>query len=227
MESQTIHVSIVDDEKLITQLLSNFLQGKPSIKVISTHYDGAELIDFLHETTIAPDVVLLDLKMKQMNGIEASEYLKTNFPDIKIITLSSHYQDANLGYLIKSGANAFLPKEISPAKLIEVIEEVQQKGYYFSVEQINVLRNQISGKIQPPKIDPAEAVSEREKDVLKLICQQMSNQEIADKLFISVRTVEAHRNSLYLKTGTKNLAGLIIYTIKNRLVDINECLLTM
>ena len=73
MESQTIHVSIVDDEKLITQLLSNFLQGKPSIKVISTHYDGAELIDFLNETTIAPDVVLLDLKMKQMNGIEASE----------------------------------------------------------------------------------------------------------------------------------------------------------
>jgi len=223
MTTSIVKLSLVDDEKLMIQLLSQFLTSYDTIQIISKSYDGSEFIDFLNHTEVFPDVVLLDLKMKNVDGIETCQYLKTNHPGIKIISLSSYYQDSNLGYMVKSGVNAFLPKEISPTKLVEIIFEVHQKGFYFSIEQLDVLRNQISGKAQPPVLHSSESLSEREIEILKLICNQLSNNEISDKLFISVRTVEGHRNNLYLKTGTKNIAGLIIFAVKNKLIDLNDC----
>lgn len=223
MNTATIKLSLVDDEALACQLLGRFLSSFGHLNVISISNDGSEFIDFINASEILPDIVLLDLKMKHVNGFETIEFIRNNFPDIKIISLTSHYKESNLGYMIKTGVAAFLPKEISPDKLIEVIDDVYKKGFYFSTEQVNILRMQLSNRIQAPIISTIENISERELEVLKLMCKQMNNTEIAKKLFISSRTVEGHRNSLFLKTGVKNMAGLIIYAAKNKLINLEEC----
>ncbi len=218
-----IKLSLVDDEVLVTQLLSKFLGSNDNFNVVSISNDGSEFIEYLNNTSAYPDIVLLDLKMKNVNGLETIEFVRKEHPDIKIISLTSHYKDSNLGYMVKTGVAAFLPKEISPDKLVEVIKEVQNKGFYFNPEQLNILRKQLSNKLPAPSIIEAENFSERELIILKLMCNQMTSSDIAKKLSISNRTVEGHRNSLYIKSGVKNLAGLIIYAAKNNLINIEEC----
>jgi len=223
MDTPTIKLSLVDDEVLVTQLLSKFLSSISNFNVISISNDGSEFIEYLNTTDTYPDIVLLDLKMKKVNGFETIEFIRANHPEIKIISLTSHYKASNLGYMVKTGVAAFLPKEISPDKLIDIIKDVDRKGFHFSTEQVDILRMQLSNKINAPVLSATENISERELAVLKLMCKQLTNTEIAEKLFVSVRTIEGHRNSLYVKTGVKNMAGLIIYAAKNKLIDLEEC----
>jgi len=219
----TINIAIVDDEALIVMLLSDYFSKHTRVVVSFTANDGSQLIDYLKVAESLPDIILLDLQMKEMNGIETATILKNEFSDIKIIVISSHYRKTFLGYMLKLGINAFLPKGIEPNQLVEAIEEVYKKGYYFMEEQIDVMRNQISSKAPAPSLTTEQELSEREIDVLKLICQQYTAQEIADKLFISARTVEGHKSNLLLKTSTKNLAGLVIYAVQKNIIDIDNC----
>lgn len=223
MDIPTIKLSLVDDEVLVTQLLSKFLSSKKHFNVISISNDGSEFLEYLNTTKIFPDIVLLDLKMKKVNGLETMEFIRENHPGIKIISLTSHYKDSNLGYMVKTGVSAFLPKEISPGKLVEVIDEVHKKGFYFNPEQLNILRKQLSNKLPAPVINETQSFTEREIEILKYMCNQMTSADIAKKMSISNRTVEGHRNSLYVKAGVKNLAGLIIYAAKNNLINLDEC----
>lgn len=223
MEStQPIKIGIVDDEVLIVQLLEDYFRKSDEINVVLKAYDGSELIKQLAETREHPDIVLLDLRMKEMDGVETTTVLKDRFPDIKIIVMSSHYMSTFMGYMLKTGVNAFIPKEISPDFLTTVIKSVSQHGYYFSEEHVSVMRSQIAPKVPKPKLTKQEVLSERELEILKLICQQMTSQEIADKLFIARRTVEGHKGNLLLKTSVKNTAGLVIYAIQNNLINPDE-----
>ncbi len=117
MSIPKVKLSLVDDEVLVTQLLSNFLSSKESFNIVSISHDGSEFIEFLNTTKIYPDIVLLDLKMKKVNGLETMEFIREKHADIKIISLTSHYKDSNLGYMVKTGVSAFLPKEISSPSL--------------------------------------------------------------------------------------------------------------
>jgi len=221
--NSTINIAIVDDESLIVMLLSDYFSKHTRVVVSFTANDGSQLIDYLRVAESLPDIILLDLQMKEMNGIETATILKDEFSDIKIIVISSHYRKTFLGYMLKLGINAFLPKGIHPDQLVEAIEDVFKKGYYFIEEQIEVMRNQISSNLPAPSLCIEEELSERELDVLKLICQQFTAQQIADKLFISARTVEGHKSSLLLKTSTKNLAGLVIYAVQKNIINIDNC----
>ncbi len=221
----TVKIAIADDEILIVQLLENYFLKSETIEVILKAYDGKELIEQLAICTELPSVVLLDLRMKEMNGIEATAILKVRYPEIKIIVMSSHYMSSFMGYMLKTGVNAFIPKEISPEFLTKVICSVHEHGYYFSEEHINVMRTQIAPKVPKPKLSQQEILSDRELEILKLICQQMTSQEIADKLFIARRTVEGHKGNLLLKTSVKNTAGLVIYAIQNNLINPDELII--
>ncbi|MDH4474739.1 MAG: response regulator transcription factor [Fluviicola sp.] len=221
-EEGTITIAIVDDETLIVQLLEDYFKKVDSVQVIMKAYNGKEFIDQLKETDQHPDIVLLDLRMKEMDGIETTTYLREHYPEIKIIVMSSHYMSSFMGYMLKTGVNAFIPKEISPDFLTNVIHSVKQHGYYFSEEHVEVMRTQIAPKVPKPKLTQQEILSEREMEILKLICQQFTSQEIADKLFIARRTVEGHKGNLLLKTAVKNTAGLVIYAIQNQLIDPDE-----
>ncbi|MES2557879.1 MAG: response regulator transcription factor [Bacteroidota bacterium] len=221
-EVENITVAIVDDETLIVQLLEDYFRKVDSVQVVMKAYNGKEFIDQLKQTDQHPDIVLLDLRMKEMDGIETTTYLREHYPEIKIIVMSSHYMSSFMGYMLKTGVNAFIPKEISPDFLTNVIHSVKQHGYYFSEEHVEVMRTQIAPKVPKPKLTQQEILSEREMEILKLICQQYTSQEIADKLFIARRTVEGHKGNLLLKTAVKNTAGLVIYAIQNQLIDPDE-----
>mgnify|MGYP001007012564 CR=1 FL=1 len=217
-----IKIAITDDDSLIAQLLENYLNKYDSYKVLFTANNGLDLIDKLKDSDELPDILLLDLKMQGMDGIETTQYIKSNHPEIKTIVISSHYQSSFLGFLFKTGASAFVPKGISPDLLKEIIDRVYTSGIYFMEDQVNSMRGQISSKAPKPELHENLDLTEREIDVLKLICMQKTAKEIGEMLFITTRTVEGHKNNLFLKTGAKNIAGLVVYAIQNNVVNITN-----
>jgi DNA-binding NarL/FixJ family response regulator len=219
-----IRLAIVDDEALIVMLLTDYLTKLEKYEVVLTATDGSQIVEMLRETKVLPEIILLDLQMKNMDGIETTTILKKEFPDLKIIVVSSHYKKSFMGYMLKLGVCAFLPKGIAPSKLAEAVDEVHVRGYYFMDEQIDVMRKQISTSVPVPALSPVEELfSEREIDILRLICQQYTAPQISEKLFITKRTVEGHKSNLLLKTSTRNTAGLVVYAIQNKIIDIDEC----
>jgi DNA-binding NarL/FixJ family response regulator len=220
-----IKLAIVDDEALLVMLLNDFFSKHEQIEVVSTATDGEEFLSNLKLLENTPDVILLDLQMKGMNGIETMAVLKQDYPDLKIIVVSSHYKKSFMGYMLKLGVNAFLPKGVEPQLLSEAVKETFTRGYFFMDEQIEVMRRQISSNVPEPALSTEESLSEREIEILKLICQQYTAQQIADKLFITKRTVEGHKSSLLLKTSAKNTAGLVIYAVQKKIIDIDDCIL--
>ncbi len=225
MNKTTLNLAIVDDDNLVVELLKKHFIDRTHIKVGITAYDGVDFIQKLKKTDTLPDLVLLDLSMQGMNGVDTMAILKKEFSSIKIIVLSSHYNRSFMGFMLKSGANAFIPKELSLDKLLYVLEEVHDKGHYFLPEQIDVIKEQLLTNTPRPPLDKDNLLSEREIEVLKLICLQFTAKEIGEKLFITQRTVEGHKNRILLKTGVKNTAGLVIYSVQNKLINPEECFL--
>jgi DNA-binding NarL/FixJ family response regulator len=214
-----IPVAIVDDDALIVELVKTYLDQQSEVDVVMTAKSGEEFLSLLSEQEKLPEVLLLDLKMEEMSGVEVTSALQTTHPEIKVIVMSSHYKLSFMGFMLKSGVSAFIPKGISPAELLTIIKEVAENGHFFLPEQLTILRNQISSKSPKPVLDDANQLSERELEILKLICQQKTAPEIAEILFIATRTVEGHKNNLFAKTGARNTAGLVIYAIQNQLID--------
>jgi len=214
-----IKVAIADDEELFVQLLENFLNKQAHLTCIMTALSGEELLKQIEKSPEKPTIVLLDLRMKNLDGAETVSKLKDRYPAIKCIVISSHYQKSFMGYMLRAGVNAFIPKGISPANLLKVVDSVSQKGFYFLEEQVETMRSQIKTQAPKPKLKLEEEFTEREREVLTLLCQQYTAKEIADKLFVSKRTVESHKDNLFAKTGARNLAGLVIYAIQNQLVN--------
>ncbi|WP_419870409.1 response regulator transcription factor [Chryseobacterium sp. CT-SW4] len=218
-----IKIGIVDDDSLFVQLLKNYFETIENYDVVLTSKSGNS---FLSEyTPDSLDVLILDLKMTDGDGIEVMNTLSQQESRIKIIVLSSFYRRSFMGQMLKMGAHAFLPKEVELRELITVIDNVYQHGHYFSNEQIEVMRGQLSNKLPQFNAYSKNDLTEREIDVLKLLCQQLSTKEIADRLYISPKTVETHKTNLIIKTSVKNTAGLVIYAVQNNIVDVNEIVL--
>ncbi len=219
-----INLMLVDDDALFISLLAEYLNSQEHMQVVRTFHDGKEVIAAL-ETPLPCSVMLLDLRMSGLNGIETLKALRAHQPHIKVIILSSFYQPSYSGYMLKCGASAFLPKEVSPDKLVAVIDEVVNKGHSFDTQQIDTLREQVSGRSPKPRLDKTQALTERETEVLQLLCEQLTAREIAEKLFITQRTVEGHKNNLMLKSGAKNLAGLVVFAIQAGIVNTGDIFL--
>ncbi|MDY8138127.1 response regulator transcription factor [Aquimarina sp. 2201CG5-10] len=217
-----ISVTIVDDDALIVSLLEEYLRKQDEIQVCFTADSGEELLSKLTSEKELPEVLILDLNMKNKNGAEVATFLKSNYPNIKTIIMSSHYKKSFMGFMLKAGASAFVPKGISPQQLVEIINEVYQKGFYFMEDQVGVLRDQVSPRIPQPTLIQKNVLTEREIEILKLICFQKTAKEIGEQLFITPRTVEGHKNNLFIKTEAKNIAGLVIYAIQNNFIEPSE-----
>lgn len=215
---KNINLGIVDDDALIVNLLKNFLDSQDDFSVVMTASNGRECIEKLGQMEVIPDILLMDLKMDEMNGIDTTEHLKSIYPDLKTIIVSSHYKVSFMGFMLKTGVSAFAPKGISTTELLMIIREVDERGYFFDQAQLEVIREQLSSKFPKPVLEESNMLSERELEVLILLCQQKTAQEIGDKLFITKRTVEGHKNNLFLKTGAKNVAGLVIYALQNGII---------
>ncbi|WP_292009104.1 response regulator transcription factor [Chryseobacterium sp.] len=218
-----IKIGIVDDDSLFVQLLKNHINSHENYEVAFTSKNGYTFLSEQNPESI--DILLLDLKMANGDGIEVMNTLSQNDSLVKVIVLSGFYRRSFMGQMLKMGAHAFLPKEVELDELPSIIDSVYYNGHYFSNEQIEVMRGQLSNKLPQFHSQSKDDLTEREVDVLKLLCQQLSTKEIADKLFISPKTVETHKTNLIIKTSVKNTAGLIIYAVQNEIVDVNEIVL--
>ncbi|WP_159946467.1 response regulator transcription factor [Polaribacter septentrionalilitoris] len=218
-----INIAIADDEQLFRKGIRFLLEREANFNVIFEAENGKELIDFMTTTEEFPDVILMDLKMPEVNGVEATKAIHKTHPDIKIIALTSYDGKSFITNMIDVGASSYLLKNTSPKMVIHTVNEVFEKGFYYDDKVLKIIHENIissSGKRIKSDLDK-KLLSKREIDVLELICEQYTTAEIADKLFISPRTVEGHRNNLLLKTHSKNVAGLVIYGIQKKLIEIS------
>jgi DNA-binding NarL/FixJ family response regulator len=213
-----IRLSIVEDDSLLSDLLAAFLL-KEGFELAGVYTHAEAFLEDSRTETQPPDVLLLDLKLEGMNGIELLDILRRQSSPIQVIALSSYYKPDSFGFMIKSGVAAFLPKEVSPTTLVEAIERVAKDGHFLLTDQVELLRTQLSSRIQEPVLESANALSEREIEILRLLAEQKTAKEIADQLFVTPRTIEGHKNNLFAKTGAKNLAGLIIYGVQHGFIE--------
>ncbi|ROH90198.1 DNA-binding response regulator [Chryseobacterium cucumeris] len=223
--SSQIQLALIDDEQLILEGVKMLLSNEKNISVCLTADNGPDFIEDLGKLSKDefPDIALVDVQMKPMNGFELVEILKEKYPDLKIIILSSHYKTSILGYMVKLGVSAFLPKNSNKKTFIEAITMVDKNGVFFTAEDHQMLFTYMNSSAKKKSLfETEDELSEREKDVVKLICQELTNNEIGEKLFISPRTVESHRQRILEKIGAKNTVGIVIYAIVNNIYSLEK-----
>ncbi len=209
-------VIIVDDHTLFRNGLRILLNNLENYHVIAEAANGKQFLELLN--TIVPDLVLMDISMPVMDGIEASAIAHQRYPDLKIITLSMYGEEDYYYKMVNAGVKGFVLKNSDIKEVKTALDIVYEGGSFFSSELLQNLVNSL--KSAPKSKEFHTELSEREMEILILICQGMSNQEIADKLFISKRTVDKHRANILEKSESKNTAQLVVYAIKNRLVEL-------
>jgi DNA-binding NarL/FixJ family response regulator len=220
-----IKIALIDDEQLILEGVKLLLSNEQNILVNLTSDNGPDFIKSLEDLSEKdfPDIALVDVQMQPMNGFELVEILKEKYPDLKIIILSSHYKSSILGYMVKLGVSAFLPKNSNRKTFIDAITMVFKNGVFFTAEDHQMLFTYMNSSSKKKSLfEMEDELSEREKDVVKLICQEHTNNEIAEKLFISPRTVESHRQRVLEKIGAKNTVGIVIYAIINNIYSLEK-----
>jgi len=223
--SSQIKLALIDDEQLILEGVKMLLSNEKNISVCLTADNGPDFIEDLGKLSKDefPDIALVDVQMKPMNGFELVEILKEKYPDLKIIILSSHYKTSILGYMVKLGVSAFLPKNSNKKTFIDGITMVGKNGVFFTAEDHQMLFTYMNSSAKKNSLfETEDELSEREKDVVKLICQEFTNNEIGEKLFISPRTVESHRQRILEKIGAKNTVGIVIYAIVNNIYSLEK-----
>jgi DNA-binding NarL/FixJ family response regulator len=214
-----IKLAIADDHKIFRNGLKATLEDCADFDLVLEASNGKQLIGML--STITPDVILMDIKMPEMDGIQTTAYVKQHFGQIKILALSMFNEDKYIVDMMKAGASGYLLKNAEPEEIIEAISTVYDKDYYFNEHLSITLIRQLAGNTHSVNFGQSLSdFNEREIEVLKLVCQEYSNQEIADKICLSVRTVEGYRARLFEKTKSKNLVGLVIFAIKTGIINV-------
>jgi DNA-binding NarL/FixJ family response regulator len=224
MLMQKIKIILVDDEILFRKGISFLLQREENIEIIFEASNGDEIITFLNNNATHPDIILMDLRMPVINGIEATRTLNSLYPNIKIIALTSYNTQSFIANMIQLGAVGYLVKNAAPKEVIDTINEVYKKGYYYNEKVLEIINQ---GKLSGISIDidPENSLSKREEEILKLVCFQHNTSEIAEKLSLSPRTVDGHRYKIMIKTKSKNIAGIIIFALQNNIITLDELVL--
>lgn len=214
-----IKVAIADDHQIFRKGVILSLRQYNNIKFVLEADNGEDLIQKVTENEL-PDVILMDLKMPVKDGIETTKYLNKHFPGIRIIILTMYEDERFVGHLMDSGANGYLLKNTEPSEIKKAISDVMRTGFYLNnfVNKVLIKKNYAKQKFNP-NLNSEVVISDREKEVLTLVCMEYTAQEIAQKMEISARTVEAIKDRLMERFGVKNSVGLVFYAMKNSLID--------
>jgi DNA-binding NarL/FixJ family response regulator len=215
-----IKVLIADDHVLYRAGVKTALSTKKDVKVIAEADNGMHLLNMLK--MIQPDVILLDIQMPVMDGIGALPEIKKNWPHIKVIMLTMMDDHSMITKLMELGANSYLSKTSDSEIIYEAIKTCFEQEYYFNSLTNKALLTNLKQRnnVIPQKFAPQEAnLNDKEMLILKLMCEEKSTKEIADIVDLSPRTVEAIRDKLKVKTGAKSTAGLIMYAVKNNILN--------
>jgi DNA-binding NarL/FixJ family response regulator len=213
-----IKVAIADDHKIFRKGVVLSLRPYANIKFVQEAENGEELLNGI--AVSEPDVVLMDLRMPIKDGIETTKQLSKDFPHIHIIVLSMYEDERFVSHMMENGAQGYLLKNAEPQEIRKAIIDVFEKGYYLNnfVNRI-LLKKAHTRQKAVPSLNSEIVLNDREKDVLKYICMEYTATEIAQKMDISNRTVEAIKDRLMERFGSKNTAGLVFFAVKNNLVD--------
>ena len=205
-------VFIVEDHAIFREGLKRVIGEMEDVELIGEAENGAEFLEKLKKVT--PDIVLMDIKMPVMDGIEATEKALKMNPSLKILVISMFGEEEYVYSMVEKGVYGFILKTSGIRDLEKAINRVSEGQQYYSEEIMGLLVKKVR------QIDAVEKIifTDKEMDVLRLLCKGLSNNEIADKLFLSVRTVEGYRNKLLQKTGSVNVINLVIFALKNKLV---------
>lgn len=211
-----IKLALADDQALFRRGMAMLLRDMPDVQVVFECSNGEELLTGLKGNAI--DIVLLDLEMPVMDGMETMKRIRADHPSVKVIVLSMHHEEKFIVHLMELGANGYVVKTAEPDEIENAVRSVASSGYHFS-EMVS--RVMLHGLVKKEKLKPTfsdvEPLTERELEVLRLICQELTTTEIAGKLFLSPRTVEGHRNNILLKIGARNTAGIVVYAMSKGL----------
>ncbi len=216
--TKQIQIALVEDHLSYRQGLIALLKDFEEIKVLFHVANGKEALDQLKQTK--PDIILLDIEMPIMGGDIFLDKVKQKYPQIKVIMLSQHFKDAYILEYIKKGANAFLNKNSDIEKIVDAIYKVYENDAYYDSGVSSAMANLIKTVVPQSQIlnYTGVSLSDREIEILKLICEGLSNKVIAEKVNLSVRTVEGHRFSIMHKTDCKNILELTTYAIRNNII---------
>jgi DNA-binding NarL/FixJ family response regulator len=222
MKESDILISLVDDQQLFRSGLASLIKSVAGFTLLSEAENGQVFIEQLQNTTVLPHIALIDMEMPVMNGVELNAQLQQKYPSIKVIVLSTYNQERFIAKMIEAGACGYLTKNCEIEELKNAISSTCKNGFYFNQDTLAAMRKASQYKSADIKnlSNINIELTARETEILVLLCKELSNNEIGEKLFISPRTVEGHRNNLLSKTGCRNSAGLVIFAIKNNLIQI-------
>ncbi len=216
-----IKIAIVEDQRLFRDGLQSLLKETDGMDVLSVADNGKHFLEQLDGGIELPDVALVDMNMPEMNGFELTEILLKKYPNMRIIILTVHNQERYIVKMIEAGVAGYLVKNCDIEEVRQAIRTAHKTGFYFNDATMQAMRNGYKMKNKEVRSFaniPVE-LTERELEVLRLICKEYTNTEIGEHLNISPRTVDGHRNNLLAKAGCRNTAGLVLFAVNNNLYD--------
>jgi DNA-binding NarL/FixJ family response regulator len=217
MKERKIHVAIADDHKLFRQGMVEMLANDEKIRVTMKAENGHDLLEQLKSRKDLPDIILMDLNMPEVDGLKATREINELYPTIKVIIISMYNSEQIIYNLIQSGACGFLAKDADIDEVLNAIYYIHEKGFFLDKRTGEVVERMMerNRQVKFKKTD----LSDTEERIIRLICEQKTNKEIADIMCFSLRTIESYKRSIHRKTKTHNTAGLVLFAITNNMVD--------
>jgi DNA-binding NarL/FixJ family response regulator len=216
-------IALADDEALFRRGIALILEEMEDTEIVFEADNGQSMLDQLARAPVQPDVLLLDLNMPVLNGVDAAKALREQYPELRFIVLTTYFSKSFVLSMLELGAAAYLPKNATPELMQTTVREVVEKGFFYNDEVLAIIRENMVKPSRQKLSKPFQPnLTAREKEVLQLICEERTTPEIAEQLFISTRTVEGHRNNLLSKLQCRNTAGLVVVALQEGLVDIKR-----
>jgi len=218
---KNIRIALVDDQQLFREGIASIIELQPEFELLLEAENGQDFLLALEQADILPDIALVDMEMPVMDGIELNNQIQRLYPQIKVIILSMYTKERLMAKMIHDGASGYLAKNCNKQELILALQTTYKTGFYMNMQVLKAMQH-TSLQTHALKNDNGVVIeiSPREREVLQYICQEHTNGEIAEKLFINIRTVDGHRNNLLTKTGCRNTAGLVLFAIKHHIFEV-------
>ena len=211
-------IAIVDDHQLVAKAFTGLVQKFSDYEVLYEAENGKELMHNF-KLKMIPDIVLLDINMPEMNGYDTALWLKNNYPEVKVLALSMNDEEKSIVGMLRNGARGYLVKGCSPSELKKALDTLVEKGFYYS----EFVTDRLVKSLNPEVLkSPSEKIglNERETEFVKLSCSDLSYQEIADKMFVSPRTIDGYREAVFMKMNVKSRIGMVMFAMKTGIAQV-------